>query len=111
VINEMVDAAKQKASRIRADAQAEASTMLKKARHRRTELLDSAARDVERVEAEKARLGKAAEELRDELASVLTATLEQLRSTVAEEQPALREVPAHGSAAAKRPRRRAARHH
>jgi chromosome segregation ATPase len=85
IVAEILDSAKRRADKIKADARSEASKTLKKARERRIELLESASRDVKRVETEKDRLERAADELRAELSTVLTSTLEQLKTRLGDD--------------------------
>jgi peptidoglycan/LPS O-acetylase OafA/YrhL len=78
VVMEMVETAKKQADEIKADARAEASRALERARRRRAEDVRRSALERRRMRSERERLERAARELREKLSDVLVSTLRDL---------------------------------
>jgi chromosome segregation ATPase len=85
VLSQMIDAAKKRAETIRADAREEAALTLKKAREKEGDILGQAASRLKALEAEQRRISSMADDLREDLSSVLLRTLQELNSRLENE--------------------------
>jgi fused signal recognition particle receptor len=85
VLSQMIDAAKKRAETIRADAREEAALTLKKAREKERDILGQAASRLKALEAEQRRISSMADDLREDLSSVLLRTLQELNSRLEDE--------------------------
>jgi cell division septum initiation protein DivIVA len=83
LLTNMLESAKRTSERLRADARAEASKALKKAREREAEMLRRANRECERAERERQRLFRLSEDLRDDLSVVVTDVLGRFLEEIA----------------------------